>query len=114
MTNTEQTISAKRVGPKDVPPLEVKDIRYEVIHWGKDRGLGQNGGYIAAMNRSTGDELWVLKIYDIKYDPSLESDVQDVFITSMSRALFSGKIKITDENLRHYLVDIETRAVAAR
>lgn len=111
---TAPSISAKRVGPKVVAPVNFKDIRFEVIHRGKERGLGQNGGYIAAVNRSTGAELWVLKVYDITYDAELESDVQDVFIVSMTKTLFGEKLKIADENGRRYVVDIEARSVSAR
>ena len=67
----------KRVGPEDVPPLTLGKIRYEVIHWGKDRGLGQNGGYIAAIDGDSDAELWTLKIYNIDYDPVMEEDVQE-------------------------------------
>lgn len=114
MTNSGQTLSAKRLGPKDVAPVEFKDIRFEVVHWGKARGLGQNGGYIAALDRSTGNELWTLKVYDVSYDTSLESDVQDVFIVSMSKALFGAKLKIADENGRRYVVDIDARTASRR
>jgi hypothetical protein len=110
--NSGQSLSAKRVGPKDVAPIEFKDIRFEVIHWGRARGLGQNGGYIAALDRSTGNELWILKIYDIEYDAALESDVQDIFIVSMSKALFGAKLKISDENGRRYVVDIDSRTAS--
>lgn len=45
---------AKRVGPPRVPPVVVGDLRFEVVHWGRERGLGQNGGYIAAHDRESG------------------------------------------------------------
>jgi outer membrane protein assembly factor BamB len=114
MTNSGQTLSAKRVGPKDIAPIEFKGLRFEVIHWGKSRGFGQNGGYIAAFDRGTGKELWTLKVYDIPYDPALESDVQDVFIATLSKALFGAKLKISDENGRRYVVDIDSRTASPR
>lgn len=107
----QDTLMAKRLGPKDVPPVTIKNTRFDVIHWGKDRGFGQNGGYIAAFDNASNEELWTLKIYDITYDSELESDVQDVFIVSMSKSFFGNKLKITDEKGRRYVVDTETRTV---
>jgi len=93
---------AKRVAPAKVLPVTVGGLRFEAIHWGKARDLGQNGGYIAAIDPATDKELWTLKVYDVVYDPKLEGDVQDVFIT------------IRDEKGRGYIVDPATRAVRTR
>jgi PQQ enzyme repeat len=106
--------TAKRVGPANVSPVFIGDLKFEALQWGKDRGLGQNGGYIAALDAASGNELWTLKIYDVPYDPNLEGDVQDVFIKSMSKSLFGQKLNITDERGRKYVVDPKTRSVQAR
>lgn len=103
--------SAKRVAPATVGPIVIGNRRFEVVHWGRDRGLPQNGGYIAALDSVSGKELWLLRVYVTQYDKSLESDVQDVFIKSMSKKFFSDKLKITDENGRLYLVNIQDRTV---
>src|SRR5215472_11349501 len=107
-------LGAKRKGPADVAPVTVGGLRFEAIHWGKARDLGQNGGYIAAIDPASGKELWTLKVYDVVYDPKLEGDVQDVFITAMSKTLFGQKLNITDENGRRYVVDPAARTVTAR
>jgi hypothetical protein len=111
MDNSSKKLSAKRLPPKDVAPVTVGGIRIEVIHWGKDRGYEQNGGYIAAYDPASGKELWTLKVYNVAYDPDLESDVQDVFIKSMAKSWFGKKLKITDERNGKYVVDPATRAV---
>ena len=105
---------AKRAGPAKVAPVTIGGLRFEAIHWGKARGLGQNGGYIAAIDPASGKEAWTLKVYDIAYDPDLEGDVQDVFIKSMAKTLFGQKLNITDERGRGYVVDPSTRTVKAR
>lgn len=105
---------AKRVAPTEVPPVQIGNVRYEVVHWGRRRGWPQNGGYIVACDAATGKELWTLQVYESKYDDAMESDVQDVFITAMSRTLFGGKLSITDENGRMYRVDPATRTVERR
>jgi hypothetical protein len=105
---------AKRKPPAAVPSVTVGGLRFEAIHWGKARGLGQNGGYIAAIDPASGKELWTLKVYDVVYDPKLEGDVQDVFIIAMSKTLFGQKLNIRDEEGRSYVVDPATRMVKAR
>jgi len=109
-----QAPAGKRVAPPEVAPVTIGEIRFEAIHWGRDRGFGQNGGYIAALDRRTGRELWVLRVYDVEYDPSLEEDVQDVFIASLSRTWLGAKLDIRDERGRRYGVDPRTRSVERR
>ncbi|MCQ8128851.1 hypothetical protein [Methylomonas rivi] len=104
-------LTAKRLGPSEIDPVVIGNVRYEVIHWGKERGLRQNGGYIAAFDTANNKELWLLKVYDVAYDPDLESDVQDVFIVSMSKGFFSGKLHIKDEKGRNFIVDPDTRGI---
>jgi hypothetical protein len=103
--------TAKRVGPAELAPVTIGNRRFEVVHWARRRGLAQNGGYIAALDIASGKELWLLRVYETTYDKSLESDVQDVFIKSISKKFFSETLKITDENGRSYLVNTQTRAV---
>jgi hypothetical protein len=105
---------AKRAAPAKVAPVTVAGLRFEAVHWGKARGLGQNGGYVAAIDPASSKELWTLKVYDVVYDPDLEGDVQDVFITAMSKTLFGQKLNVTDERGRAYVVDPATRTVKAR
>jgi len=108
---TAPALQAKRVGPKAVAPVTVGGIRYEVLPWGKKRGLGQNGGYLATFDAKTGAELGIIKVYDVKYDLKLEADVQDIFITRLD--LVDGGLAVTDERGRKYLVDVATRSVRA-
>jgi len=106
-------MQADRLPPAEVPPVTMENIKFVVVHWGKERGLGQNGGYIEAIEATTGKKLWLLKIYDVHYDPDMEEDVQDIFIKSMKKTFFSNKLKISDERGRKYLVDPSSRSVEA-
>jgi hypothetical protein len=106
-------LQAKRVGPPKVEPVALGTTRYEVIHWGRKRGLSQNGGYIAALNAKSGAELWILKVYDIQYEEKLETDVQDIFIKTMTKSKTKNALDITDEKGRKYKVDVESRKVSA-
>jgi hypothetical protein len=103
--------AGKRVGPPDVPPVRIGQIRYETLPWGRERGLAQNGGYIAALDARSGKELWVLRVYETRYDPKLESDVQDVFIASMATCHGGNHLCLTDERGGRYEVNPVKRSV---
>lgn len=98
-------------GPVPTPaPVTLHGLRLEALPWGKARGLGQNGGYLAAFDPADGRELWILKVYDIAYDPALEGDVQDRFIAGLAPTA-DGLLAVTDEAGGHWLVDVRRRAV---
>jgi hypothetical protein len=102
----------RRMAPAPVSPVSSHGIRYEVVHWGKSRGLGQNGGYIAAIDLASGHELWVLKVYDVTYDGDLEGDKADVFITKLSLVADGTSLEIANERGARYRVDLASRMVA--
>ncbi len=99
----------KRIAPPTVAPVTLGGLRFEAIHWGFERGLDQNGGYVAACDPTTGEERWFLKVYEVDYDPKLESDVQDLFIERL--AVAGDLLEVVDEKGRHYTVDPRTRAI---
>ena len=101
----------KRAAPDEVLPVVIDNIEYQVIHWGKERGLDQNGGYIAAVDKASKEELWILKVYNIEYDPDLEEDVQDIFIEALSVGQDKKTLLIIDERGLKHVVDLSTRAV---
>ena len=85
-------------------------LRIEALPWGKARGLGQNGGYIAAYDAEDGSERWVLKVYDVAYDGEREDDKQDRFIEDLALE-GNGLLRITDERGAVYRVDLALGAV---
>jgi hypothetical protein len=101
----------KRVGPPEVPPAHIGPLRIEALHWGRERGLGQNGGFIRAVDERTGTEEWVLQVYGIDYDPEMEEDVQDIFIRSIQLVDEDASLLIADERGRHFRVAVESREV---
>ncbi len=102
----------KRIGPPTVEPLRFGHLRIEALHWGRERGLGQNGGYLRAVDAETGDEAWTLRVYRIDYDPHLEDDVQDIFIRSIEPSGTDATLLVTDERGRRYSVDLPEGTVA--
>jgi hypothetical protein len=104
----------KRAAPVPVLPVSSKGIRYEAVHWGKSRGLSQNGGYIAAIDIASGRELWVLKVYDVIYDGNLEEDREDIFITNLLLTTDGSALEVVNERGASYRVDLVGRVVAPR
>jgi hypothetical protein len=93
-------------------PVVVGGVRYEALPWGKARGLGQNGGYLAAIDVASGDESWLLKVYDVVYDGEREDDKQDLFIEDLTLEA-SGLLRVIDERGGLYRVDLQRRCVVA-
>ena len=102
--------SKKRLAPAETEALVVDGIRYEAPKWGKSLGLGQNGGHLRAVDESTGNELWVLEVYEIVYDGDMEDDKLDRFITTISLS-GQGRLRINSERCGVYLVDRVTQKV---
>ncbi|WP_058556779.1 hypothetical protein [Thiohalocapsa sp. ML1] len=100
--------SADRRAPREVPPVERDGVRYSQAQDGRDLGRDQVGGMLVATEASTGRPLWTLAVYGNPIDPKLEADVQWVFFESMAFDP-DGRLRITNEAGRTYLVDVEAR-----
>lgn len=74
---------AKRKDPVEVPPIIHGDFIYTVPHWSANNGTDQNGGYVRVLDAKSGTDVWGIQVYKISYDYPLETDAQDVFITSI-------------------------------
>ncbi len=103
-----------RSAGKRVSPVSRKGVRYEVVAGGKGRGLGQNGGLIAAVDEASGAELWVLKVYEVHYDGDMEDDKQDVLITGLSLGWFGNRLTVRNERGQSFEVDLDSRQVSAK
>lgn len=104
-------VSAKRLPPKDVVPVVFEGIEYSVTHWTKEKGLRQNGGYILATEQSSGDEIWVKRIYETQYQQNLEKDIQDVFIIAISIDKKNRSLRVINEEGKLFKVNIDDQAV---
>jgi hypothetical protein len=91
---------AKRVAPKDVAPVTKDGITYSAPQ-------GQMGFVVA--KTAKGDMLWSRQIYVVKFNPDLEKDVQDCFITTL--ALDGGKLIVTNEQTDQFELDLDNLAV---
>jgi hypothetical protein len=101
---------AKRAAPSDVPSVVSGNVRYEAPHFTTTCTPNQNGGCVVAYDNTTNAQLWALQVYCTKYDPNLEEDVQDVFITSLVLD-DSNQLQVTNEASKHFTIDPITQKV---
>lgn len=101
-----------RIPAPPVLPIAIAGVRYEQVRNGLVAGLDQMGGYLAAVDVATGEQLWVLKVHDNRRDPALEGDVQDVFFRSMVLQP-DGRLLIENERRARFVVDTAARTAVA-
>jgi hypothetical protein len=94
---------AKRVAPAKVEPVVYQDIRYIAPNDDSRRA------YIEARDVQTNKKLWDLTIFTNRIDPTLEEDVQWVFIKALN--IRDGALMVTSERDKIYRVDLKTKAV---
>lgn len=94
-------VSAKRSAPSPVPPVVVGNARYSAPV--------EAMAFVVATAVDTGKELWRVRIYEVRVDPKLERDVQEVFITSLE--VKDGNLIVTNERGEKYALDLKTRKV---
>ena len=103
-------VLAKRVAPAEVPSINTGEAVVSVPHFaGGERK--QNGGFIEGHDPETKELLWRIQVYETVYDKDLETDVQDVFIKSLSFDKVHGILVLSDEKDRIYVVNLKTRKV---
>lgn len=100
----------KRLGPTQVEAVRALGLRIEAVHWGRERGLGQNGGYIEAFDQATGKQVWLKRVYAIDHDPHMEEDGQDRFIKQMALAADGHTLQVTDERGQRFEIDLASPA----
>lgn len=101
---------AKRLAPPDVPPIRTEGAIFSVPHFaGGERD--QNGGFVEARHPKTKKLLWRVQVYKTTYDKTLEKDVQDVFIRSLSFDQVHGLLILSDERGRMFVLNPKTKKV---
>src|SRR5438309_11304231 len=94
---------AKRSAPPRVEPAIHDSIRYVAPN---DDG---RRAYIEAWDIQTNKKLWDLTIFMNRIDPTLEEDVQRVFIKALN--IRDGALVVTSERDKIYRVDLKTKTV---
>ena len=94
---------AKRVAPAKVEPVIYQGVRYIAPN---DNG---RRAYIEARDIQTNKKLWDLTIFTSPIDPTLEEDVQWVFIKALN--VRDKALIVTSERDKIYRVDLKTKTV---
>ena len=95
--------SSSRMRSPEVPAIERAGIRYEQLRAPSSEGLAP-GGYVTATEISSGKRLWLTRLYEIQLDPHRETDVQIVFLRSMTVSESGDSLQIVDEKGRAYIL----------
>lgn len=97
---------AKRMMPESPPPVIYNHTTYSpVVYNGLIDKTISSGAYIEAYDNKTKKLLWRKQIYKISYNPGLESDVQDVYITKVR--MQHGNLIINNE--KGYVYELNTK-----
>ena len=78
--DSQAQVSPKRKAPKEVVPVVFNNVRYTAPI--------RQMGYVVARDVATDNVIWEKRIYTVRYNHTLEQDVQDVFIDSL---FFKGR-----------------------
>lgn len=102
---------AKRGAPDEVPSVVIPTAVFSVPHFVDDGDGRIRGGVIEAHAPETKKLLWRVRVYRTEYDPSLESDVQDVFNKTLSYDKAHHFLIMSDEKGRAYVLNLSNRKV---
>lgn len=99
------------------PPPELQDLYLEEIYIRFHTFMPNkenSRGWIQVFDRQTRYPLWELQVYRIDYDPYLEQDCQDIFMTRVEVTPDGQSLWIEDEAGRRHKVDLQQRKVVER
>jgi hypothetical protein len=95
-------LQAKRVRPKEVPPIFVNGVKYSAEGNGRD-------AFVVATDVRSGSVLGKVKIFHIRIKPWIEEDNHWIFISDLKMA--HNTLFIRSENGRCFSLDVPTRRV---
>ena len=104
------TAEGKRLAPEEPKPVRFENVTYSVPNFTFNDDSTQNGGFLEARDVKQ-NLLWRIQVFTTYYNPHLEHDGQDVFITSLSLDEARRVLLLSDEQRRVFAVDISTRKV---
>ena len=104
-----ENATAKRLAPEEVAPIVQNGFVYTIGYSAYDDARKIRTTFIEATDMNTGRGLWKAPIYQTKYDPAMETDAQDIFVTGFQPK--GRKLLIENEHGRQFLLDLRTRKV---
>lgn len=109
----------KRDTPVRAAPVVHKGVRYSAQSpvadtWGSDPLPASSPVDLVAEDAGSGAELWRTTLYTVDFDPDMERDKQEIYVTQLSLNLLRTALKAVDERGRRYRIDLKSRAVAVQ
>jgi len=110
-------LAAKRSAPPSVAPVVLHGVEYSPVYERpQDSGTSSFGAYVQARKVSDHKLLWKALVYRIVYVAKQETDVQDVYITSLAvdrheHASGHDVLVIRNERSKEFLLDLHTHEV---
>jgi len=107
----------KRAAPPEVPPVVMQGLRISISNEPSCGGalpdnskVQQHGGCLEIWDLQNNKKLREILVYRTDYKPDLESDVQDVWISSMS--VEGDRLVVRNELGEEYQVDLKTKSIS--
>ena len=104
---------SSRPAPPKVAPVVIDGVRYSQVLNARKHGLPGGSGWLMASKPDSDEALWTLKVYETRIDPADETDVQEVYFSSMERVKGRRGLKIRNEVDKSFIVDLATRRVTS-
>ncbi len=113
MTTSEDdrtTRSSSRIRAPEVAPVIHAGVRYEQLKAASSEGRPP-GGFVVATEMASGKRLWTAKMYETIVDPKRETDVQIVYLRSLTLSPGGDFLLVEDEKSRRYRIGLQDGAV---
>lgn len=98
-----------RPAPPQVAPVERAGVRYQQDLDASRHGGTQRGGYLVAVDATTGERLWMLKVYLVPDHSAAGVSSPGRYFRSMALAANRDELEIENEVGGRYRVDVAAR-----
>jgi outer membrane protein assembly factor BamB len=102
---------AKRAPAPLIAPVIKDGVEYSMSPQPEWREETKASVFLYAKDVKTGSRLWTLELYQIKLNPKIEEDVQDVCVSSMR--VTGGQVQVVNESGDQITVDLASRRITA-
>lgn len=103
--------SRRRRLPPELDPIVIDGVVYKELRQGNKLGYEQKGGFLVATDKKTDEILWHVRIYEIQFVTTKETDVQEVFFTRMELLPGGTEILVENELEKQFIVNLKNRTV---
>jgi hypothetical protein len=102
----------ERAEVPEAAAVSANGVRYQAPPFARALGLPHNGGYVEAIDESTGQRRWIVEVVPPRPDAGQEQDKRDIFIVALKLSPNGEQLLVTDELGRYYRLDLRSRLVA--